>query len=141
MHRVRWSVGWAAGLPGAVPRSWVCFYCRGTAASLHLVSVLLVRTRVNDHKQSLIKLQRTLPRNPCASVYGDDYSDRSFVFVCECECATQMTSIAEVCKSVCEPICMHPFDSVVAHCLMYLYCITVRLFAGMYACVWLIGAF
>lgn len=35
----------------------------------------------NDYKQSLIKLQRTLPRNPCASVYGDDYSDCSSVFL------------------------------------------------------------
>lgn len=35
----------------------------------------------NDYKQSLIKLQRTLPRNPCVSVYGGDHLDCAFLFL------------------------------------------------------------
>lgn len=70
MHAVRWSVGWAAGLPGAVPRSCVCFYCRGNAASLHLVSVSLGTYSCYDYEQSLIKLQRIIPRNHRVCVGG-----------------------------------------------------------------------
>lgn len=56
----------------------------------------------NDYKQSLIKLQRTLPRNPCVSVYGDDrvglliqsfslqmcvtYDQTACCCTCECIC-------------------------------------------------------
>lgn len=43
----------------------------------------------NDYEQSLIKLQRTLPRNQCVSVYRDDHLLSSFsvcgwVWVCVC---------------------------------------------------------
>lgn len=40
----------------------------------------------NDYEQSLIKLQRILPRNQCVSVYGDVHLDCSFLclFVDEC---------------------------------------------------------
>lgn len=48
MHGARWSGGRAAGLPGAVPRSWVCFFnpCGSPLSFLHLVSVHLVQSRV-----------------------------------------------------------------------------------------------
>lgn len=59
--------------------------------------------------------------------------------VCECERAPQMSSTAEVCKFVCELICMHLFDSVVAHCLMCLYCILSSfLLMCMHVCGWLV---
>lgn len=35
----------------------------------------------NDYEQSLIKLQRTLPRNQCVNVYRDDHLDCVFHFL------------------------------------------------------------
>lgn len=74
----------------------------------------------NDYKQSLIKLTK---ESVCECVWGRLFGLLFCFSVCECERAPQMSSTAEVCKFVCELICMHLVDSVVAHCLMCLYCI------------------
>lgn len=69
----------------------------------------------NDYEQSLIKLQRTLPRNQCVSVYGDDHLLISFsLFVCSFACVS-LLCVCPLLKSVCT--------------------------AGVYAYVWLIGAY
>lgn len=91
----------------------------------------------NDYKQSLIKLQRTLPRNPCASVYGDDYSDCSSVFLSvnvsvrlKCQVLLKYASLYVSSFACISLILSNVF---VLH--------IVKLFADVYACVWLTGTF
>lgn len=56
----------------------------------------------NDYEQSLIKLQRTLPRNQCVSVYGDDHLLISFfcLWMSVCVCA-HLHVFVVVCMHVC----------------------------------------
>lgn len=63
----------------------------------------------NDYKQSLIKLQRTLPRNPCVSVCGDDHLDCSFLFLSVDVSALLKCQVLLRYASLCEFICMHLF--------------------------------
>lgn len=50
----------------------------------------------NDYKQSLIKLQRTLPRNPCVSVYGDERMDCSSLFLSANVCVSHTIKLPAV---------------------------------------------
>lgn len=94
----------------------------------------------NDYKQSLIKLQRTLPRNPCVSVCGDDHLDCSFLFLSVDVSVLLKCQVLLRYASLCELICMHLFTVFLVHCHVFVLHI-VMLFAGLYACVWLIGAY
>lgn len=77
----------------------------------------------NDYKQSLIKLQRTLPRNPCVSVCGDDHLDCSFLFLSVDVSVLLKCQVLLRYASLCELICMHLFTVFLVHCHMCLYCI------------------
>lgn len=56
----------------------------------------------NDYEQSLIKLQRTLQRNQCVSVYGDDHLNCSSLFsfcgwiMCVSEYSLQVSAGADL---------------------------------------------
>lgn len=124
IHRVRWSVGWAAGLPGAVPRSWVCFYlpwhCRLAPSSICSFGTYLC----NEYEQSLIKLQGTLPRNQCAGVYGDTFSFHVYGWVCVQLRRKVMLRYASLCMSFfIVSVFVHCFQSVLAYCQALGWCV------------------
>lgn len=78
----------------------------------------------NDYEQSLIKLQRTLPRNQCVSVYGDDHLDCSFLFLCVDECVCVCNSNVKYCWGMCAHL--HVFlDCVFVHCSNLYVCVCV----------------